>query len=234
MFCLTIIELKMKPMGIISMFKEPFLRCHFARKETIKFELGLTISVGVSFNKIFAKLGSDMKKPYAVTVIPQDTFREKIWGLPAADLLGVGRATQRVLDSYCIKTIGDLAKTDPDFLKRKLGKNGTALWQYANGNDHSRVTKTDFVSNYLLEYHQTSFLRDYSNRYWWVNELEKLYQAAMSLSDEEKELVTLYVFDGYTQQEIADKFHCSQMAISKRLRKIKKAFLPAKGGNAND
>ena len=72
-------------------------------RETMKFELGLTISVGVSFNKIFAKLGSDMKKPDAVTVIPKDTFREKIWGLPAADLLGVGRATQRVLDSYCIR-----------------------------------------------------------------------------------------------------------------------------------
>ena len=103
-------------------------------RETIKFELGLTISVGVSFNKIFAKLGSDMKKPDAVTVIPKDTFRDKIWGLPAADLLGVGRATQRVLDSYCIRTIGDLAKTDPDFLNRRLGKNGIALWQYANGN----------------------------------------------------------------------------------------------------
>ena len=61
-------------------------------RETMKFELGLTISVGVSFNKIFAKLGSDMKKPDAVTVIPKDTFKEKIWGLPAADLLGVGRA----------------------------------------------------------------------------------------------------------------------------------------------
>lgn len=71
-------------------------------RETMKFELGLTISVGVSFNKIFAKLGSDMKKPDAVTVIPKDTFKEKIWGLPAADLLGVGRATQRVLDSYCM------------------------------------------------------------------------------------------------------------------------------------
>lgn len=78
-------------------------------RETMKFELGLTISVGVSFNKIFAKLGSDMKKPDAVTLIPKDTFKEKIWGLPAADLLGVGRATQRVLDSYCIRTIGDLA-----------------------------------------------------------------------------------------------------------------------------
>ena len=115
-------------------------------RETIKFELGLTISVGVFFNKIFAKLGSDMKKPDAVTVIPKDTFRDKIWGLPAADLLGVGRATQRVLDSYCIRTIGDLAKTDPDFLNRRLGKNGIALWQYANGNDRSRVMNADFVS----------------------------------------------------------------------------------------
>ena len=115
-------------------------------RETMKFELGLTISVGVSFNKIFAKLGSDMKKPDAVTVIPKDTFREKIWGLPAADLLGVGRATQRVLDSYCIRTIGDLANTDPEFLRRRLGKNGVVLWNYANGNDLSLVAKKDFVS----------------------------------------------------------------------------------------
>lgn len=99
-------------------------------RETMKFELGLTISVGVSFNKIFAKLGSDMKKPDAVTVIPKDTFKEKIWGLPAADLLGVGRATQRVLDSYCIRTIGDLANNDPEFLRRRLGKNGVVLWNY--------------------------------------------------------------------------------------------------------
>ena len=115
-------------------------------KEIIKFELGLTISVGVSFNKIFAKLGSDMKKPDAITVIEKDTFRDKIWGLPAADLLGVGRATQRVLDSYCIRTIGDLANTNPDFLKRWLVKNGIALWQYANGNDHYLVHNADFVS----------------------------------------------------------------------------------------
>ena len=115
-------------------------------RETMKFELGLTISVGVSFNKIFAKLGSDMKKPDAVTVIPKDTFKEKIWGLPAADLLGVGRATQRVLDSYCIRTIGDLANTDPEFLRRRLGKNGVVLWNYANGNDLSLVAKKDFVS----------------------------------------------------------------------------------------
>ena len=115
-------------------------------RETIKFELGLTISVGVSFNKIFAKLGSDMKKPDAVTVIEKDTFRDKIWELPAADLLGVGRATQRILDSYGIRTIGDLARTNPDFLRSQLGKNGVALWNFANGNDLSLVAKKDFVS----------------------------------------------------------------------------------------
>lgn len=132
-------------------------------REIIKFELGLTISVGVSFNKIFAKLGSDMKKPDAVTVIPQDSFREKIWGLPAADLLGVGRATQRVLDSYCIKTIGDLANTDPEFLRHRLGKNGVALWRYANGNDNSLVMNSDFVSPVKSVGHGITTVEDLEN-----------------------------------------------------------------------
>lgn len=115
-------------------------------KETIKFELGLTISVGVSFNKIFAKLGSDMKKPDAVTVIGKDTFRTKIWDLPASDLLGVGRSTAKTLTSYRIHTIGDLAGVSPDFLQRKFGKNGLKLWRFANGNDTSAVMQSDFVS----------------------------------------------------------------------------------------
>ena len=104
-------------------------------RETIKFELGLTISVGVSFNKIFAKLGSDMKKPDAITCIEADSFREKIWCLPASDLLGVGRATEKVLSGYGIHTIGELAATSDDFLKCRLGKNGLAIKQYANGLD---------------------------------------------------------------------------------------------------
>ena len=104
-----------------------------------------------------------MKKPDAVTVIPKDTFRDKIWGLPAADLLGVGRATQRVLDSYCIRTIGDLAKTDPDFLNRRLGKNGIALWQYANGNDRSRVMNADFVSPVKSVGHGITTIEDLEN-----------------------------------------------------------------------
>ncbi len=132
-------------------------------RETIKFELGLTISIGVSFNKIFAKLGSDMKKPDAVTVIEKDTFQEKIWGLPASDLLGVGRATKKVLDRYAIRTIGDLAKTDPNFLRCSLGKNGVALWQFANGKDVSAVAKKDFVSPIKSVGHGITTVADLEN-----------------------------------------------------------------------
>ena len=116
-------------------------------RERMKFELGLTISAGVSFNKIFAKLGSDMKKPDAVTVISKDSFREQIWQLPASDLLGVGRSTQKVLTLYGIKTIGDLANASPDLIERRLGKCGLMCIRYAKGEDISRVMPTDAESN---------------------------------------------------------------------------------------
>lgn len=132
-------------------------------RERIKFELGLTISVGVSFNKIFAKLGSDYKKPDAVTVFEKETFREKIWGLPASDLLGVGRATTRVLNNYCIRTIGDLANSDYDFIKRILGKNGVPLWLYANGRDNSTVKDIKFVSPVKSIGHGITTVVDLSN-----------------------------------------------------------------------
>lgn len=132
-------------------------------RERIKFELGLTISVGVSFNKIFAKLGSDYKKPDAVTVFEKETFREKIWGLPASDLLGVGRATTRVLNNYCIRTIGDLANSDYDFIKRILGKNGVSLWLYANGKDNSTVKDIKFVSPVKSIGHGITTVVDLSN-----------------------------------------------------------------------
>lgn len=106
----------------------------------VKFELGITASVGVSFNKVFAKLGSDMKKPDATTVIPPEGFREKVWPLPVNELLYVGRATHRKLNTYGVKTIGDLAKADVNFLRLVFGKVGEMLWAFANGLDHSPVT----------------------------------------------------------------------------------------------
>lgn len=103
-------------------------------------ELGITASVGVSFNKVFAKLGSDQNKPNGVTVIPYDSFREKVWPLPVKELLYVGRATTRKLHSCGISTIGALAETQVDFLERRFGKIGRMLWMFANGLDTSPVS----------------------------------------------------------------------------------------------
>lgn len=115
-------------------------------RRTVREELGLTVSIGVSFNKIFAKLGSDLKKPDAITEISEENFREKIWPLPASDLLYVGPRTNEKLAKYGIHTIGQLADTDPDFLRRLLGVRGLDLWRYAAGRDESRVMRQDFVS----------------------------------------------------------------------------------------
>ena len=105
----------------------------------IKAELGLTISVGVSFNKVFAKLGSDYKKPDATTVIPAQGWQEIVYPLPVGDLLYVGRAAQEVLSRYGVHTIGELAKCPQEMLETLMGKMGTQLYQYANGLDKSPV-----------------------------------------------------------------------------------------------
>lgn len=108
-------------------------------RNRIKRELGITVSVGVSFNKVFAKLGSDLKKPDAVTVIPPDAFQEKVWGLPVGELLFVGPATRRKLGEMNVRTIGDLARMDAELLRGRLGKPGLMLKAYASGLDTSPV-----------------------------------------------------------------------------------------------
>lgn len=108
-------------------------------RNTVRQELGLTISVGVSFNKIFAKLGSDYKKPDATTLITVDNFQQIVWPLPVTDLLYVGRAAAVVLSQYGIHTIGQLAAFDRDALTALLGKQGGLLWMYANGLENSPV-----------------------------------------------------------------------------------------------
>ena len=115
-------------------------------RRTVREELGLTVSIGVSFNKIFAKLGSDMKKPDAITTVYREEFQEKVWPLPVSDLLYCGPATTRKLAKYGIHTIGQMAARDPDFYQRILGVNGLALWRFANGLDNSRVMPQAFVS----------------------------------------------------------------------------------------
>ena len=102
-------------------------------------ELGLTISVGVSFNKVFAKLGSDYKKPDATTVISRENWRDMVWPLPVGDLLYVGRAARRTLAQYGVETIGQLAACKPEMLEQLMGKTGVQLHRYANGLDDAPV-----------------------------------------------------------------------------------------------
>ena len=110
-------------------------------RRRVKRELGLTVSVGVSFNKIFAKLGSDYKKPDAVTVFSRENYRALVWPQPAANLLYVGRATAKKLAGIGVHTIGDLAAADPAALHMLLGKMGPMLHAYANGWDRSPVAE---------------------------------------------------------------------------------------------
>lgn len=110
-------------------------------RKRIKSELGVTVSIGVSFNKIFAKLGSDLKKPDATTVIHRDNFKNEIWNLDVRELLCVGKSTQKTLKKYNIFTIGDLANTSPKFIRRVLGKRGEEIWSFANGYDSSTVSE---------------------------------------------------------------------------------------------
>ncbi len=108
-------------------------------RQTIREELGLTISVGVSFNKIFAKMGSDYKKPDATTVITRENYRDLLWPLPVTDLIFVGRAAARTLGEYGIRTIGDLANFGREPLVGLLGKQGSTLFDYATGAEHAPV-----------------------------------------------------------------------------------------------
>ena len=104
-----------------------------ALRERMKRELGLTLSVGISFNKVFAKLGSDYKKPDATTVISRENWRETVWPLPVGALLYVGGAAQKLLKQYGVETIGQLAACKPEMLESLMGKLGSQLYEYANG-----------------------------------------------------------------------------------------------------
>lgn len=105
----------------------------------VRQQIGITISVGVSFNKVFAKLGSDMKKPDAVTLITRENYRQKVWPLPVEALLFVGGATQAALKRHGVNTIGDLAAAGQAQAARWLGKSGEMLWHYAQGLDREPV-----------------------------------------------------------------------------------------------
>ena len=145
-------------------------------RQTIKAELGLTVSIGVSFNKVFAKLGSDMKKPDAITVITRDNFKEKIWGLPVGELLFVGYATKKKLNKCGVMTIGDLARFPGYLLKSKLGKNGLMIHAYANGQDIAPVMPIGYEMPVKSVGHGITCIADLENNEEVCNVMQELSQ----------------------------------------------------------
>lgn len=119
-------------------------------RQTVKNELNLTVSIGVSYNKIFAKLASELKKPDAVTVISKENYKQVVYPLPVEYMLFVGKATKNTLNNLGIKTIGDLAVADESVLSRFLGKRGRQLCVHARGLDdepvHYNKTEKDLKS----------------------------------------------------------------------------------------
>jgi len=113
----------------------------------IMYTQGLSASVGVSDNLIFSKLGSDYKKPNATTVITKMNYRQLVWPLHASDLLFVGQKRKKVLEKIGVHTIGDIAQSDPENLKRLLGKVGYDIWGFANGDDHSFHPENDKIGS---------------------------------------------------------------------------------------
>lgn len=135
----------------------------FEIKERVRKEVGITVSVGVSFNKVFAKLGSDYRKPNAMTVITKKNYQKIVWPLKCSDMIMVGPATTRKLNNYGIYTIGDLAKSDEKFIKNILGKNGTLLRRYARGEDKTPVRHKDIERDIKSIGNATTTTRDLVN-----------------------------------------------------------------------
>lgn len=129
-------------------------------RERVHCELGLTLSVGVFFNKIFAKMGSDYKKPDATTVISRENFRELLWPMPVSEMFFVGRATATKLNNFGIHTIGDLAHADQALLSNTFGVHGLSLYKYANGQDDDPVRAYDNREDIKSVGHGMTFRRN--------------------------------------------------------------------------
>lgn len=129
----------------------------------IKYELGVTVSIGISWNKIYAKLGSDYKKPDAITEFNRENYKDRIWQLPATDLLYVGRQTNKKLQKLGIRTIGQLAESDEKLLESHFGKIGNVLWAFANGWDEDPVCKEGYEAPVKSIGNSTTTPRDLEN-----------------------------------------------------------------------
>ncbi len=171
---------------------DPVALAHEIRKRVTR-ETGLTVSVGVSWCKIFAKLASDLKKPDAVSVISRENYREVAWSLPAACLLFVGRNTEAELKRWRISTIGQLAAASPELLRERFGKLGDQLHAYANGLDDSPVLEIGEEEDVHSVGNGITFSRD-------LISYEDIHTSVTALSDSVASRMRRYGLKGTTVQ----------------------------------
>ncbi|OPZ83828.1 MAG: DNA polymerase IV [Firmicutes bacterium ADurb.Bin419] len=124
--------------GCEALFGKPAKSAERIMKDIMN-ELDLWCSIGISENKFLAKMASEVKKPLGITELWKDDIREKLWPLPVREMYGIGKQTEKVLTGIGIYKIGDIAKSDPQFLIRKFGKYGEEIYHLANGIDESKV-----------------------------------------------------------------------------------------------
>ncbi len=148
-------------------------------RRRVKAETGLTVSIGISFSKVLAKLGSDMKKPDAITLLDREGLQTRAWLLDVGELLTVGPRTKRKLYAMNIHTIGDLARQDPEWLYKRFGIHGRQIWDFANGTDNLPVMPCKFTAPIKSVGHGTTCVADLSDEYdvWRV-----IYELAQDVS----------------------------------------------------
>ena len=169
-------------------------------REDVKREIGITVSVGVSFNKIFAKLGSDYKKPDAVTVIDHSNFQRIVYPLPVGSLLFIGKRTEQELSALGIHTIGELALTETELLERKFGKMGRVIHKYAIGSDDSPVAHAGEHEAAKSVGSGLTFSRDLRTRDEWrvgINHLSEDVARRLRMSGQKCSTVQITVKDEY-------------------------------------
>jgi len=159
--------------GLKLKYKNDFLSLAHMMKNRIRDELGFTVNIGISENKLLAKMASDFKKPDLVHTLFRDEIQQKMWPLPVSELFMVGRASSAKFQAMGIKTIGDLAKSDVFLLEHKFGKYGRMIWEYANGIDDSVVQTEESEAKDLSN--ETTVEFDITDR-----ETARLYLLALS------------------------------------------------------
>lgn len=202
-------------------------------REAFRNELGITVSIGVSYNKIFAKLGSDLAGIDEVVTITKDNYKDIVWPLSVSSIMGVGRNTAKKLDGYGIRTVGDLAKTDSEWLRLVFGVIGDDLWRYANGYDNSPVMPDGYEREVKSIGHGVTCREDLtSNEEVWLAFLKLSQDVSKRLKNEKlsANAVQISVRDSFLMNK---QFQCetgyptqSAMDIAKTALKLFKENYP--------